>query len=140
MIRKVGSTVGRSNIVLPPEINVLTEKIIGAAIEVHRQLGPGLLESTYETCLAYELEQLGLRVERQKILPLVYKSFTLEQAYRIDLLVDQTVVVEVKSVKEIEAVHEAQVLTYLKHSGLRAGLLFNFNVDLLKHGINRLVR
>jgi len=140
MIKKVGSAADKSTFVLSPEINALTEKIIGAAIEVHRQLGPGLLESTYETCLAYELEQLGLRVEQQKILPLVYKKLILDQAYRIDLLVEQAVIVEVKSVKEIEAVHEAQVLTYLKHTGLHAGLLLNFNVRLLKYGINRIVR
>jgi GxxExxY protein len=121
------------------ELNQLTEKIIGAAIEVHRHLGPGLLESAYETCLAYELEQLGLAVERQKPLPLVYKQIRLDQGYRLDLLVEGKVIVEVKVVEQIMPVHEAQVLSYLKLSGRRIGLLLNFNVKLLKDGIRRLV-
>ena len=121
------------------ELNQLTEKIIGAAIEVHRNLGPGLLESTYETCLVYELGQLGLLVERQKTLPVVYKDVKLEQGYRIDLLVEGVVIVELKVVEEINSVHEAQVLSYLKLSGCPAGLLFNFNVKLLKQGIRRFV-
>lgn len=121
------------------ELNQLTEKIIGAAIEVHRHLGPGLLESAYETCLAYELEQLGLAVERQKPLPLVYKQIRLDQGYRLDLLVEGKVIVEVKVVEQIMPVHEAQVLSYLKLSGRRIGLLLNFNVKLLKDGIHRLV-
>ena len=121
------------------ELNQLTEKIIGAAIEVHRQLGPGLLESTYETCLVYELELLGLRVERQKALPVVYKDVKLDQGYRIDLLVEDAVIVELKVVEEINSVHEAQVLSYLKLSGCPAGLLLNFNVKLLKQGIRRFV-
>lgn len=104
---------------LSPEINALTEKIIGAAIEVHRQLGPGLLESTYETCLAYELEQLGLHVEQQKILPLVYKKLVLDQAYRIDLLVEQAVVVEVKYIGVVPATGDGEaVLVYLTAGGL----------------------
>jgi GxxExxY protein len=119
--------------------NRLTEKIIGAAIEVHRHLGPGLLESAYETCLAYELEQLGLGVERQKALPLVYKEIRLDQGYRLDLLIEGKVIVEVKVVEQITPVHEAQVLSYLKLSGCRIGLLLNFNVKLLKDGIRRLV-
>ena len=121
------------------ELNQLTEKIIGAAIEVHRNLGPGLLESTYETCLVYELGQLGLLVERQKALPVVYKDVKLEQGYRIDLLVEGVVIVELKVVEEINSVHEAQVLSYLKLSGCPAGLLLNFNVKLLKQGIRRFV-
>lgn len=112
----------------------ITGTIIGAAIEVHRQLGPGLLESAYETCLAYELEQSGLFVERQKPLPIVYKEIHMDHGYRIDLLVNQKVVVELKVVEAITAVHEAQMLSYLKFSGCELGLLFNFNVTLLKNG------
>ena len=119
------------------ELNRLTGQIIGAAIEVHRHLGPGLLESTYEACLAYELEQLGLSFERQKPLPLVYKEMRLDQGYRIDLLVEQQVVVELKVVEEIAPVHEAQLLSYLKLSGCSVGLLINFDVKLLKDGIRR---
>ena len=117
--------------------NRLTSQIIGAAIEVHRQLGPGLLESSYETCLAYELETRGLSVERQKPLPIVYKEIHLEHGYRIDLLVNQLVVVELKVVEAITAVHEAQMLSYLKFSGCKVGLLINFNVALLKDGGTR---
>lgn len=121
------------------ELNSLTEKIIGAAIEVHRHLGPGLLESAYETCLVYELEQLGLTVERQKALPLVYKEIYLDQGYRLDLLVEQRVVVELKVVEQFTPVHEAQILSYLRFSGCQIGLLINFNVRLLKEGIRRFV-
>jgi GxxExxY protein len=121
------------------ELNKLTERIIGAAIEVHRHLGPGLLESAYETCLAYELQQLGLAVERQKALPLVYKEIRLDQGYRIDLLVEQKVIVELKVVEQIIPVHEAQMLSYLKFSGRQVGLLLNFNVKLLKNGIRRFI-
>ncbi|MFQ5399288.1 MAG: GxxExxY protein [Anaerolineae bacterium] len=120
-------------------MNKLTEQIIGAAIEVHRHLGPGLLESAYETCLVYELEKLGLKVERQKALPLVYKEIRLEQGYRIDLLVEDKIVVELKVVEHILPVHEAQVLSYLKLSGCKVGLLLNFQVKLLKGGIRRFV-
>jgi len=122
-----------------PELNDLTDKIIGAAIEVHRQLGPGLLESAYEICLAFELEQRGLRVERQLALPLVYKDIHLDQGYRLDLLVEQAVVVELKAVEQLTPVHEAQVLSYLKFSGCKVGLLINFNVILLKKGLRRFV-
>lgn len=116
------------------EVNQLTEAIIGAAIEVHRHLGPGLLESTYEICLAYELERLGLLVERQKQLSVRYKEMMLDQGYRIDLLGNALVIVELKAVDTILPVHEAQLLSYLKHSGCKVGLLFNFNVKLLKNG------
>ncbi|MFN8493723.1 MAG: GxxExxY protein [Caldilineaceae bacterium] len=112
----------------------MTEAIIGAAIEVHRHWGPGLLESPYETCLMYELERLGLFVERQKVLPIRYKEIFLDQGYRIDLLINEQVVVELKAVDTIMPVHEAQILSYLKHSGCKVGLLFNFNVKLLKNG------
>ncbi len=121
--------------------NRLTSQIIGAAIEVHRQLGPGLLESSYETCLAYELEAHGLTIERQKPLPIVYKDIQLEHGYRIDILVNQLVVVELKVVEAITAVHEAQMLSYLRFSGCKVGLLINFNVALLKDGgIRRFIR
>jgi GxxExxY protein len=121
------------------ELNKLTEQIIGAAIEVHRHLGLGLLESTYEACLKYELAERGLKVEAQKALPVVYKEILLEQGYRVDLLVENCVVVELKAVDAITDVHKAQVLTYLKLSGNKIGLLLNFNVKLLKNGIHRLI-
>ena len=120
-------------------LNRVTGTIIGAAIDVHRALGPGLLESAYEACLAYELAERGLKVEQQKPLPLVYKAVRLDCGYRLDLLVDDCVIVEVKSVDALEPVHTAQVLSYLKLSGCRVGLLINFNVQVLKRGIRRLV-
>jgi len=120
-------------------LDSLTDRILGAAIHVHTKLGPGLLESTYETCLEYELNKRGFRVERQKILPVRYDNITLDQGYRIDLIVDDKVIVELKSVEAITDVHVAQVLTYLKLSGLKVGLLLNFNVALLKKGMRRLV-
>jgi len=119
--------------------NQLSGRIIGAAIEVHTQLGPGLLEATYETCLAHELELSGLHVQRQKALPLVYKDLKLEHGYRIDLIVENLIIVEVKAVDRLAPVHEAQVLTYLKLSGLHLGLLINFHVQLLKQGIRRYI-
>ncbi|MBK7897462.1 MAG: GxxExxY protein [Anaerolineaceae bacterium] len=112
----------------------MTSKIIGAAIEVHRQLGPGLLESAYETCLAYELTNLSLSVEQQKPLPIVYKEIHLDHGYRIDLLVNNLVIVELKAIEQITPVHEAQILSYLRFSGCKVGLLINFNVKLLKDG------
>ena len=118
-------------------LNELTKKIIGAAIEIHRHLGPGLLESTYETCLIYELNNLGLTVERQKALPVVYKTIHLDQGYRIDLLVEEKVILELKVVEQLTPVHEAQILFYLKLSGYPVGLLLNFNVKMLKDGIRR---
>ena len=120
------------------ELDRITEDIIGAAIEVHRELGPGLLESTYEACSAYELTQRGLKVERQKPLPVVYKGLKLDIGYRVDLLVEDQVVVELKAVERLEPVPEAQLLSYLRLSGCRVGLL-NFNVKVLKDGIKRLV-
>jgi GxxExxY protein len=121
------------------ESNELTKQVIGAAIEVHRHLGPGLLESAYETCVAYELQQLGLSFERQKPLPLRYKEIQLDQGYRVDLLVERKVVVELKAVEQITPVHAAQVLSYLRFSGCEVGLLLNFNVKLLKNGIRRFI-
>ena len=117
----------------------LTGKIIGCAIEVHKALGPGLLESACEECLAYELRNAGMRVEQQKALPIVYKDIKLDCGYRIDILVEDTVVVELKSVDALNPVHEAQVLTYLKFSGKKIGLLMNFNVTLLKNGLKKYV-
>ncbi len=115
----------------------LTGLIIGAAIEVHRELGPGLLESVYEECLAYELSAQGLSVRRQVPLPLIYKQKQLDAGYRIDLLVEDRVIVEVKAVEAIAAVHKAQLMTYLKLSGLRVGLLLNFHVSRMREGIVR---
>lgn len=117
----------------------LTEKIIGFAIEVHRQLGPGLLESAYEECLCYELEQHGLIFRRQVPLPVVYKAVRLDCGYRIDVVVEQQVILELKTVERLIPVHDAQLLTYLKLSGLRTGLLLNFHSPVLKDGIRRFV-
>ena len=121
------------------ELNKITEIIIGRAIEVHRQLGPGLLESTYEACMHYELEIAGLKVLRQLGLPLIYKEIRLEEGYRLDLLIEDIVVVEIKSVEALTDVHTAQVLTYLKLSGAKVGLILNFNVLKLTDGIKRLI-
>ena len=121
------------------EINQLTEQILKCAFSVHSALGPGLLESAYEECLYYELLQSGLKVEKQKALPLVYREVKLDAGYRIDLLVENSVVVEIKSIEAFTDVHIAQVLTYLKLSGCKIGLLLNFNVTSLKNGIKRLV-
>jgi GxxExxY protein len=121
------------------ELNDLTREIIGAAIEVHKQLGPGMLESAYEECLSYELRSRGLSVERQKPVPVVYKEVKLECGYRIDLLINDTVVLELKSVDALARVHEAQILTYMRFAKKSIGLLMNFNVTALKNGIKRYV-
>ena len=110
------------------ELNQISGRIIGAAIEVQKQLGPGLLEATYETCLAHELELTGMFVERQKALPLGYKDLKMDHGYRIDLIVERAVIVEIKSVDRLAPVHEAQVSTYLKLSDLHLGLFINFKV------------
>jgi len=120
-------------------VNEITEKIIGAAIAVHKELGPGLLESAYEACLVYELVQSGLKVESQKPLPVSYRSVHIDCGYRIDLLVEDEVILELKSIEKLEPLHEAQILSYLKLSGYKIGLLINFNVSLLKNGIRRFV-
>jgi GxxExxY protein len=120
-------------------INDLTGRIIGAAFKVHSDLGPGLLESSYKECLYYVLSKDGVWVEKEKPLPLVYHEVRLDIGYRIDLLVDNKVVVETKSVEALSDVHTAQVLTYLKLSGCKVGLLLNFNVADLKKGIKRLI-
>ncbi len=119
------------------ELNKTTEQIIGAAIEVHKVLGPGLLESAYEECLCRELGLRGIQFERQRSLPVEYKGVKLDCGYRLDFLVENTVVVEIKSVSGIEPIHEAQLLTYLKLGGWKLGLLVNFNVPVLKDGIRR---
>jgi len=122
------------------QLNALTAAIIGAAITVHHELGPGPLESPYEACLAYELLDRGLFVERQKALPLIYRDQTLDCGFRIDLLVERLVVIEVKSIDRFERVHAAQLLSYLRLSGCTVGLLINFNVKwLVEDGIKRIV-
>jgi GxxExxY protein len=117
----------------------VVREVVDAGLKVHRALGPGLLEAAYEHCLAYELECRRLRVERQLPLPIVYEDLRLEGAYRLDLLVDRCVIVEVKAVEALSRLHEAQLLTYMRLSGHRLGLLMNFNVELLKQGLRRLV-
>jgi GxxExxY protein len=119
------------------EINEITGEVIGAAIEVLKHLGPGLLESAYETCLSHELDLRSIPYERQKPLPVAYKGLLLESSYRIDLLVREMAVVEIKAVDVILPIHEAQLLTYLRLGGWKAGLLINFNVPVLKQGIRR---
>ena len=121
------------------QANEWSQKVIGAAIEVHRHLGPGLLESTYESCLCRELELRGIPYERQKCVDLEYKGLCVEDAYRIDLLVAGTLVIELKSVDRLEPIFEAQLLTYLRLTQCWLGLLMNFNVPVLKDGIKRMV-
>ncbi|MFA8437124.1 MAG: GxxExxY protein [Marinifilaceae bacterium] len=120
-------------------INDISYRIIGCAFKVHSELGPGLLESTYEACLEYELSNNGIQVERQKPLPVVYDNVKLDAGYRIDLLVENKVLVEIKSVEKLAPIHDAQILTYLKLSQIKLGLLINFNVLDLKKGIKRRV-
>jgi GxxExxY protein len=123
----------------PQANDLLTETIIGFAIEVHRHLGPGLLESAYEECLCHELQQNGLEFQRQVQLPIVYKSVRLDCGYRMDVVVEQQVILELKTVDRLMPIHEAQMLTYLKLSGLRIGLLLNFNSAVLKDGMRRMM-
>ncbi len=118
--------------------NEISQKIIGCAIEVHKVLGPGLLESAYQECLSYELEKSGLNVQKQTPLPLIYKDMKLETGYRLVLIVENKVIIEIKSVETINDIHVAQLLTYLKLSGCRLGLLMNFNVLRIVDGIKRL--
>jgi GxxExxY protein len=120
-------------------IDGITEQIIGAAIEVHRETGPGLLESAYEECLCYELSQLKLAFQRQVPLPVLYKGIKLDCGYRMDLLVEDAVIIELKTVEQLLPVHSAQLLTYLKLSGKPVGLLMNFNEAVLRKGLRRLV-
>ena len=121
------------------DINQITEKVIGAAIEVHRQLGPGLLENIYELCLCREFDMVGLEYKRQLELPIQYKGVKMDFAYRVDILVENQVVLEIKSVSELLPIHDAQILTYLKLGGWPVGLIINFNERLLKNGVRRLV-
>ncbi|HOZ29480.1 MAG: GxxExxY protein [Bacteroidales bacterium] len=121
------------------EENEISNIIIKCAIEVHKFLGPGLLESSYEACLAYELKQKNLRIQQQLSLPLIYKDVKLDAGYRIDLLVEDKVIIEIKSVEAIADIHIAQILTYLKLKDLKLGLLINFNSVLLKNGIKRVI-
>ncbi len=124
---------------MPYENDPLTKKIIGFAIGVHRHLGPGLLESAYEECLCYEIEQGGLSFRRQVALPIVYKAVRLDCGYRMDIVVQDQVIVELKTIERLLPIHEAQMLTYLKLSGIRIGLLLNFNTPVLKDGIRRML-
>jgi GxxExxY protein len=117
----------------------LSNKVLGCAIEVHRELGPGLLESTYEQCLAYELNRAKIPFQLQVALPVDYKQIRLDCGYRIDLFVDNSLIVEVKSIDQLLKIHEAQILTYMKLTKVRVGLLINFNVELLKKGVRRFV-
>jgi GxxExxY protein len=121
------------------DINLLTEQIIGAAIEVHRQLGPGILENAYKKCMCRELDLRGIHYQHELVLPVNYKGIAVDCGYRIDLLVENLVVVELKAVEKIIPVHEAQLLTYLRLGGWHVGLLLNFNVQVLKDGIRRRV-
>jgi GxxExxY protein len=121
------------------KLDQLTRRIIGAAIEVHKALGPGLLESAYEACLAYELHAQGYKVEIQKPLYVVYKEVKLECGYRLDLVVEDLVIIEVKAVEKLAPIHDAQLLSYLRLSGRNVGLLMNFHVRVLKDGLKRIV-
>lgn len=121
------------------ELNDLTYKIIGCAFKVHAELGPGLLESTYEVCLEHELLKAGLAIERQKALPVIYDNIKFDAGYKIDILVNSQIILELKSVDELAPIHQAQLMTYLKLSGLKLGLLLNFNVKDMKKGIKRII-
>ena len=134
--RDTEGTEGRKGL---PERDSLTERIIGAAIEVHRRLGPGLLESAYEECLCHELSVAHLPYRRQVAVPVQYKSVRLDCGYRADIIVQDTVLVELKAVEALHPVHKAQLLSYLKLCGLKTGLLLNFNVPLLRDGLVRMV-
>ena len=119
--------------------NEISNKIIGCAINVHKQLGPGLLESAYQECLLYELRQAGLKVIKEQPMPIVYKDVKLDHGYRIDLLVEEKVVIEIKTVEDFTDVHTAQVLTYLRLGNYKLGLLLNFHVTMLKNGLKRII-
>lgn len=124
---------------LSEELNALSYKVIGLAIEVHRQLGPGLLESAYQACLIYELQKAGLKVEKEISLPISYKEIKLDQGYRIDLLIEDKLVIELKTVEDFTSVHFAQILTYLKLGEYPLGMLINFNSKILKNNIKRFI-
>ena len=120
-------------------LNKITETIIGVAINIHRALGTGLLESAYEACMVYDLIQVGMKVEQQKPLPVVYRGVKLECGYRLDLMIENEVVVEIKSIDKLLPIHKAQLMSYLKLADCKVGLLINFNVEILKDGIQRVV-
>jgi GxxExxY protein len=120
------------------ELNDLSHRIIGAGIEIHRALGPGLLESTYRTCMVYELRERRMNVVSEQVIPVRYRTLILDGGYRIDLVVDDTVIVELKSVETVLPIHRAQVLTYLRHTNKPLGLLINFNVAVLVEGVDRI--
>lgn len=120
-------------------LDQISRRVIGAAIEVHRHLGPGLLESAYESCLVFELRQMGFAVQQQKALPVVYKDVKLDCGYRLDLVVEDEIIVEIKAVEKWLLIHEAQLLSYLRISQKRVGLLMNFHVPVLKSGLKRIV-
>jgi GxxExxY protein len=132
--------VSKASIPIPDELNRISGSIVDAAIKVHKELGPGLLEKVYEACLAHELEKRGLRVERQVEQGVIYDGVVLDSGFKLDLLVESAIIVELKAVETLLPVHSAQILTYLRLSDLRLGLLMNFNVSLLKDGILRFVR
>lgn len=121
------------------QLNILSNEVIGAAIRVHSALGPGILESAYEACLAHELRQRNLQIESQVSLPIIYYGQRIDAGYRIDLLVEDSLIIELKAVEAVNKIHKTQLLSYLKLSDLRLGLLFNFNVTRLKEGIYRIV-
>jgi len=121
------------------EINKLSKIIIGCAIKVHRQLGPGLLESAYQECLSYELKEANLKVKKEVPMPIIYKEVKLDHGYRLDLLVENRIVIEIKKVEYINDIHKAQLLTYLKLGDYKLGLIINFHVNLLRDGIKRMI-
>ena len=120
-------------------LDEISRRIIGAAIEVHRHLGPGLLESAYQSCLAFELKQLGPKAEEQKPLPVVYKQVKLDCGYRLDMVVEDEIIVEIKAIEKLLPIHDAQLLSYLRLAKKRVGLLMNFHVPVLKNGLKRIV-
>ena len=128
-----------SKVVVPDDVEVLAKIIVNAAFAVHRTLGPGLLESAYQECLAIELESAGISVEREKVLPLVYRGHAVDAAYRIDFIVGHKLLVELKAIESLAPIHHAQVITYLKLLELPLGLLINFNVPLVRDGIHRIL-
>ncbi|HSD07416.1 GxxExxY protein [Flavobacterium sp.] len=130
---------GNENLELNEELNALSYKVIGLAIEVHRELGPGLLESAYQQCLYYEIKKAGLKVEKEITLPIIYKDIELDQGYRIDLLVEDKLVIELKTVESYTSVHFAQILTYLKLGNYPFGLLINYNSKILRNNIKRFI-
>jgi GxxExxY protein len=121
------------------KLDLITRRIIGAAIEVHKALGPGLLESAYETCLAFELRESGFKVEQQLPLPVIYKNVKLDCGYRLDLVIEDSVILEIKAIQELAPIHDAQLLSYLRLSGKTVGLIINFHVRVLKDGLKRVV-